>query len=136
MPFKKFFELSGRINKTNISPVYYLWGEEHLLQETFLKQLEETLSSANCEKSIFYGSSLNVDDLVSSIASLSLFATQRLIVIKEAHKIKGNNEKIIAGIIGQGNLASNIVFVNILKLKKDQLSRNEIIKAAAEQGDL
>ena len=136
MPFKKFFELSGRLNKTNIAPVYYLWGEEHLLQETFLKQIEDILSSSNFEKSTFYGSNLDIDALASSISSLSLFATQRLIVIKEAHKIKGNNEKTIAGMIEQGNLASNIVFINLQKLRKDQLGKNEIIKASAEKGDV
>jgi len=117
-----------------VSRLYYLWGEEHLLQEEFIKKIEELLASSNCEKNIFYGTGLSIDDLASAMASMSLFSSERLVIIKEAHKIRAAAEKTIAGILANGFPAAYIIFINPQKLKKDVLSKNVLIKTIAETG--
>lgn len=86
-----FAKLIGDIQKGNFQPVYYLYGEEGY----YLDQLEAALEKhvlAGAEPSfnleIFYGPECQAGQLIASARSFPVMATRRLVLVREAHRLK------------------------------------------------
>lgn len=135
MANKRYADLIRQLDKKTVSArVYYLYGEEHLLQDELVEKIIKALDIS--DKEVFYGSNFNIDDFLSSIASMSLFAGERFVIVKEANKIKKPAEKIIAGILEKNDLTSRLVFVNPVKLKKTELAANGLIAVVSKIGEV
>lgn len=87
----QFAELLKRIQAHDFQPVYYLFGEE----DYYLDQLEAALEehvlaggepSFNLE--IYYGPEVQPGALIASARSFPMMAERRLVLVREAHRLK------------------------------------------------
>ena len=135
MPFKKYSDLPSKLVKNQLSKAYYIWGEEHLLQEEFVNNLQKALAQKT-DRAVFYGNGFDIDEFMSTIASMSLFSEEKVTIVKDANKLKAATVKLIVSALGAGNFTPYIIFINPLKLRRDELYSNLLIKTISNIGDV
>ncbi|MFN3967134.1 MAG: DNA polymerase III subunit delta [Endomicrobiia bacterium] len=131
-----FAELNRKLEKKEISHLYYFYGEEIYLIEETLNKLEKIIPVRPEEKEIFYGQNINIDVFVTSLSSLSLFGEKKFIIIKESNKIKSATQEIISKYLPDIKESCYVVFITPIKIKKDELQKNEIIKEVSKTGEV
>ena len=90
----KPLELQKAINKRNLSPLYFFYGEETFLINQSVNQIrgvlvDPELSSFNLN--VFYGKESEPQDIIHSAKTLPLMSDYRLVVIREADQLKASS---------------------------------------------
>lgn len=79
------------VKNASLSPVYLLMGEEAYYPEMVCDAIVEGAldeSERDFNQSIYYGSDVNMDDLVSAAMRYPMMADKQLVVLKEAQLLK------------------------------------------------
>lgn len=117
-----FRDFERRLASGELRRIYYFHGEENFLQEKAAEMLEKALSSEVTEKCVFYGTSFDLNDFLSAAGSPPLFGGSRLIIVKEANKIKADVKKNLTAILkkvaGTFIESSYILFINPAKVSR------------------
>jgi len=129
----KHNEFDKQLSGQRTIPFYYFWGGESVLQQNLLEKIQK---NENLEKEILYGETLKVDQLVNAVSTATLFADKKLIVIKNAEKIKTKDEKNIAEVLGTSPTVNPLFFLCSEKISKDELRNNPLIRKIAELGEV
>ena len=133
MGYIKHNEFDKQLSGQRTIPFYYFWGGESVLQQNLLEKIQK---NENLEKEILYGETLKVDQLVNAVSTATLFADKKLIVIKNAEKIKTKDEKNIAEVLGTSPTVNPLFFLCSEKISKDELRNNPLIRKIAELGEV
>ena len=83
-------EFIKSIEKGDIGPLYYLYGEESYLIEKGVKQLLSRLVSADLRDfnlNVYYGNECTGDDIAAAAQTLPMFAAWRVVQVKNADKL-------------------------------------------------
>jgi len=84
-------ELSVHIEKGELAPVYLLAGEEgFLIEKAYERLLDRALVGAprDFNLDVFYAKDAKADDVASQADTLPMMADRRVVVLKEADKLK------------------------------------------------
>jgi len=87
----KPLELQKAIKRKEIAPLYFLYGDEPFLLEKTVASLQEELLDPNLlhfNLTIFYGSESTPQDIISSAKTHPIAGGYRMVVVKEADKLK------------------------------------------------
>ena len=110
-----YAQLLGQIQKGQFAPVYYLFGEEGY----YLDQLEAALEThvlAGAEPSfnleIFYGPEASGPALVGSARSFPVMAQRRLVLVREAHRLRKDAQEALAGYLDSAVASTVLAFVH------------------------
>ena len=133
MGYIKHNEFDKQLSGQRTISFYYFWGGESVLQQNLLEKIQK---NENLEKEILYGETLKVDQLVNAVSTATLFADKKLIVIKNAEKIKTKDEKNIAEVLGTSPTVNPLFFLCSEKISKDELRNNPLIRKIAELGEV
>lgn len=82
--------LSEMVNRGEIYPLYFLYGDETYLMEEALSQLEAVAlgdSLRDFNLNTFYGSEAEPAQIRDAVETLPMMAQVRVVVIKEAHEL-------------------------------------------------
>lgn len=83
-------EFIKSIEKGDIRPLYYLYGEESYLIEKGVKQLLSRLVSADLRDfnlNVYYGNECTGEDVVAAAQTLPMFAEWRVVQVKNSDKL-------------------------------------------------
>lgn len=85
-----YFSLLKEIDKNIIRPIYLIYGEEGYLHYSIVNKFKTYFSQQKqlVNYETFYGENLDINNLTSSIQTLSLGTGRQCIVIKQFEKIK------------------------------------------------
>lgn len=102
----KYAEILRQIQKQQLSPVYYLHGEEgYFLDKITEALLAEgavvTAAEASFNRDIFYGPETTAQQILSSCRSFPVMAARRLVVVKEAHRLNKKEIDKLTGYFAQ-----------------------------------
>ncbi|MFQ6617290.1 MAG: DNA polymerase III subunit delta [Fidelibacterota bacterium] len=81
-----------RLQTGQISRVYFLFGEEEFLQADIIQEILKTHlgeESTAMGAEIFYGGDDPVERIMTACIGMSLFSQKKVVVVKEANKIPG-----------------------------------------------
>lgn len=84
-------EVLKKINRGDIAPVYYLYGEEELLRDEALAALLEALlpvGRQDFDLEVLLGEAIRAESLSASLRTPPFFAPKRVILIKEADRLE------------------------------------------------
>ena len=84
-------EALPEIKKRKFKPVYYFFGEDSYSLSTVLNILEETfqpLLLSEFDKETIYSVDRSINDILSLASSFPFGSEKKLIIVKEAEKIK------------------------------------------------
>jgi len=114
----------------SLKPVYLIYGPEKLLLKEALERLKETLSSSslafNYEQ--FDGETATGSEIIQAAQTLPFASEKRLVVVKNAEKLKPTEQAIIA------QYAKNPVETTCLVLVANKVNKDSpIFKAISEQ---
>lgn len=112
--------------------IYLFIGEDELLKQEKIHLLKKQLFSPALESfnyEVFYAKELTLAVFRESLSRFSPFSTRRLLVIKDALKLKSNLQEYF---LNSGSLPANLTIVfDILGLPKEEnLFLNKILKIA------
>lgn len=133
MPYIKSQEFYYQLKSGSPKAVYVFAGEEAYLQEEALAYLEKTLSVDALNREIFFGQDASVDDIIVAARTLPFMGDRRLIIVKDAHKIRSADAEKLGGYLASCDRSSLLVLCWQEKLRKDS-RRNALLAAADKAG--
>jgi DNA polymerase-3 subunit delta len=84
-------ELSKKISKKNLLPVYYFFGEDSFSLDTGVKAVEkvvEPLITSDFDKETFYGENNSLAEVLDFASAFPFGSEKKLIIFKEFEKVK------------------------------------------------
>jgi DNA polymerase-3 subunit delta len=84
-------EISRKINKKNLLPVYYFFGEDSFSLNIGLKAVEKAVQpfiSSDFDREIFYGDNKTLSEVLDFASAFPFGSEKKLIIIKEFEKVK------------------------------------------------
>ncbi len=106
--------LNRHLEKDEIRPVYYLYGEETYLIEEAVRKIESRTISPdfkdfNCET--YYGGSHTAEEIINAARTVPVMSQKRLIIVKEADCLSGGNLEGLASYLSNPSSSSCLVFI-------------------------
>jgi DNA polymerase III subunit delta len=84
-------ELTKKINKNNLLPIYYFFGEDSFSLDSGLKAVEKTvqpLITSDFDKEVFYGENKTLSEVLDFASAFPFGSEKKFIVFKEFEKVK------------------------------------------------
>lgn len=134
------------VSKYKLQPIYFLAGEDlYAIDEALfeIRNLKEIADISDIDTSIYNSKNINLSNIINSADEVSFLTTNRLIIIKEFHKVisqlkrKKNEvrEKFISYIKNPSE-STYMIFIYPEKLSKDDKNINEIINLLKQKNYL
>ena len=82
----------------NISPIYFLMGEEPYFIDQISNFFESSLlpeSSRGFDQTVVYGKDINIDTLISNAKRFPMISDRQLIIVKEAQNLSRSIEQLL-----------------------------------------
>ncbi|MBE9536306.1 MAG: DNA polymerase III subunit delta [Proteobacteria bacterium] len=107
-------ELFAELKNGELRPFYYLYGEEDLLKtESFARLKEAALQGGIPDFNFdqFYYGDADVSKLVSAASTLPVMSPKRLVVLRDAEKLKGDEQEMLLAYLANPSPSTTMVFV-------------------------
>jgi len=98
----KYQEFVQAIEKGQVRPLYYLYGDEPYLMDKCTQQLLERLVSADLRDfnlNVYYGTDCKGDEIAATAATLPMFASWRVVVVKKADALSAASLEVLAAYV-------------------------------------
>jgi DNA polymerase-3 subunit delta len=133
MPYIKPYELNRHINKKAVGPVYILAGEETFQQQQAWKTMSSLLELNDFDFESFYGQDADINNLITALQTLPFTCEKRVVLVKDAHKIKSADAAKLAGFLKTPPASSCLVMVWPEKVRSDT-KRLPLFKTVEKNG--
>ena len=112
-----------KINNDNCDSIYYLIGEDHFLQNFFIKKIKKSIPQNNSmEKLFFVGGFDSSETIIQSLYATDIFQSKKLIILRNPNGLKGKSREELL------NYVQKPIKENILILTQDEYSiKNKLI---------
>ena len=112
-----------KINNDNFDNIYYLIGEDHFLQNFFVKKIKKSIPQNNSmEKLFFIGGFDPSESIIQSLYATDIFQSKKLIILRNPNGLKGKSREELL------NYVQKPIKENILILTQDEYSiKNKLI---------
>lgn len=107
-------ELNRHLEKKEICPVYYLYGNETYLIEEAMRKIESLIISPGFKDfnyETYFGGNDRAQDIINTAHTIPVMAKKRLIVVKEADRLLEKNLEAFTSYISKPSPSSCIVFI-------------------------
>ncbi len=131
MPYLKPAQLQTEWKTKKFQPVYIFAGEETFLLEESLRQLVRHVAADSLNFETFFGGDLSIDDVILAQQTLPFMADRRLIIVKDAHKIKNAETEKLAECLKAPASSSCLVLLWAEKMRKE--TKNSDLFSVAEK---
>ena len=112
-----------KINDDNFDNIYYLVGDDHFLQNFFIKKIKKSIPQNNSmEKLFFIGGFDSSESIIQSLYATDIFQSKKLIILRNPNGLKGKSREELL------NYVQKPIKENILILTQDEYSiKNKLI---------
>ena len=112
-----------KINNDNFDSIYYLIGEDHFLQNFFIKKIKKSIPQNNSmEKLFFVGGFDPSESIIQSLYATDIFQSKKLIILRNPNGLKGKSREELL------HYVQKPIKENILILTQDEFSiKNKLI---------
>ena len=114
-----------KINNDKFDNIYYLVGEDHFLQNFFIKKIKKSILQNNSvEKLFFIGGFDQSETIIQSLYATDIFQSKKLIILRNPNGLRGKSRDELL------NYIQKPIKENILILTQDEFSiKNKLINA-------
>jgi len=130
MPYLKPKDLYARLRNQEYKPVYLFAGEETYQQEEAWRFLERKFGVDSLNMEIFYCGELSISDLILAAQTHPFMAEKRLLVVKDAHKLKSADAEALSQFLRNPLDTVCILFLWPERVKRE--NKNSLLFKAAE----
>jgi DNA polymerase-3 subunit delta len=88
---RSIMEIVGKVDKGNLLPVYYLFGEDNYLLQSALSTIETAtapLISSEFDRQTFYGDDKSLSDVLDFASAFPFGSEKKLLIFKQFEKVK------------------------------------------------
>ncbi len=127
MPELSFDQITTHLDKKVFVPLYYLYGEETYFIDKLVQRLSSevlTETEAAFNKQIYYGADVQAHQIINECRSFPVMSSHRLILLKEAQKLKKGEWDKLVGYVE--NPIPSSILVLAAKGKKGGLSKKGV----------
>ena len=112
-----------KINNDNFDNIYYLIGEDHFLQNFFIKKIKKSIHQNNSMEKIFFSGGFDPSEsIIQSLYATDIFKSKKLIILRNPNGLKGKSREELI------NYVQKPIKENILILIQDEyLIKNKLI---------
>ncbi|MFH2012708.1 MAG: DNA polymerase III subunit delta [Pseudomonadota bacterium] len=107
-------ELTRHLEKEEVLPVYYLYGDETYLIDEALRNIEERVISSGFKDfnyDIFYGSENVAPEIINAAQTIPALSQKRLIVVKDAGQLSAKDIEQLTSYISDPSPFACLVFI-------------------------
>jgi DNA polymerase-3 subunit delta len=133
MPFCKSQEYYHELKSGSVRPVYAFAGEETYLLEEAFGYLDKLMAVDALNREVYFGQDASVDDIIIAAQTLPFMGDRRLVVVKDAQKIRSADAGKLAEFLKVPERSCCIVLFWNEKLRKDS-RKSPLLSAAAAAG--
>lgn len=131
----KFSDLQKNIVQGKISPVYFFTGEENFLKEEALgilkKHFFSDASSLQFNYNLYYAAESDAEKILDTALTLPFLSPRRLIVIKEAEKLKCYQQENLVNYLANPAGSACLVF-----MAEKMETKNKYLKLIQEAAEI
>ncbi len=127
MKFLTNYMFKKQLSPKKLALVYFLAGEEVFLLEDNLKKLEKIVPSDDLNKDILQATEVSGDDIANAVETLPFLTDKRLVVLKQANKLKNDDFKKITRLIENPVDTTCFVIIFPEKIKNSTSKRKDLI---------
>ncbi len=112
-----------KINNDNFDNIYYLIGEDHFLQNFFIKKIKKSIPQNNSMEKLFFVGGFDPSELIiQSLYATDIFQSKKLIILRNPNGLKGKSREELLYYVQKP------IKENILILTQDEYSiKNKLI---------
>ncbi|HET6419564.1 MAG TPA: DNA polymerase III subunit delta [Geobacteraceae bacterium] len=106
-------DFSKAIDKGDIRPLYYLYGEETFLSERAAKRLLARLVTDDLRDfnlNVYYGNESSGDEIAATAQTLPMFAEWRAVLVKNADKLSAASLEVLAAYAQDPSPSTCLIF--------------------------
>lgn len=134
MKFLTNYMFKKTLSPKKLAPVYFLAGEEAFLLEDNLKRIEKVVPSDDLNRDILQATETTGDDIANAVETLPFLTDKRLVVLKQANKLKNDDFKKITRLIE--NPVDTTCFIILFPEKtKNSTSKRKDLISLCEKAD-
>lgn len=130
-----FDQLVANIRKGQFAPVYALYGEESFFIDKLSTLLEEKVlagADPSFNLDVLYGPETSANAILNAARSFPTFANHRLVIVREAHKLKKDDQERLAPYLEKPPASTVLLLViNDRKLPDARQKFGKALKAHA-----
>ncbi len=103
-------DLEQTIRQGRIAPVYILYGEDSYSRQQNAEELAEAISAARggADLNVYDASESSVDDIVTGILTVPMFASSRVVVVRRLEEIPTAQQGRIISLIAPGKARTDL----------------------------
>jgi len=106
-------EIRKDLERKKLRPIYYFYGKEQFKVREYLSSIVSIIEgdgSSELSKELYFGDELKADDLLAACQSISLFQSEKLIIVKNADAISAKSWLPLKSIIETPPESTTLVF--------------------------
>lgn len=107
-------EFDRVIDKGDIGPLYFLYGDESYLAERAAKRLLDRLVPAEMRDfnlNVYYGNESSGDEIAESAQTLPMFADRRVVMVRHAEKLSAASMETLAAYFNDPVTTTCLIFL-------------------------
>ena len=108
-------KLENQLSKEQISPLYFIMGPETFLIKEGIKRIKSRVLSPEAQDfnyEVFTAKESDIHRVREAIETLPVFSPKRLLVFKQAHRLKESDWKLLAPLVSSPLETCVLVFVS------------------------
>ena len=106
-------EFARAMEKGDIGPLYYMYGDEPYLIEGGVKRLLERVVSPDFRDfnlNVFFGNECKGDEIFSAAQTLPMFSERRAVLVKKSHELSAATLEILTGYVQNPSPSTCLIF--------------------------
>lgn len=106
-------EFARALEKGDIGPLYYMYGDEPYLIERGVKRLLEQVVSPDFRDfnlNVFYGNECKGEEIFSAAQTLPMFSDRRAILVKKSHELSAATLEILTAYVQNPSPSTCLIF--------------------------
>jgi DNA polymerase-3 subunit delta len=106
-------ELERRLKRKEIAPVLFLWGEESLLIDEAIQQIEARLlepTTRDFNRDVFYGDEAEAPAIVSAAQTVPWLASHRLVLVRRAEALARAADAVLTAYCQRPSPSTCLIF--------------------------
>lgn len=106
-------EFARALEKGDIGPLYYMYGDEPYLIERGVKRLLEQVVSPDFRDfnlNVFYGNECKGEEIFSAAQTLPMFSERRAILVKKSHELSAATLEVLTGYVQNPSPSTCLIF--------------------------
>lgn len=127
-------DLFRSLKNGDVGQIYFLYGDDDFLKDASLEKLKEvalTGAIADFNYDLFRAGEVNMSNLMSALATLPVMASRRLVVLKDADKLKADEQETLLSYLKDPSPSTTLVMSG-----KDVDKRKTFFSVIKEKGNL